>query len=603
MYRFTVDFFGSDFQAFYITDKAEALTAIKRLMEYDTTLAIDTETEALPEFRHVEKAALSPHLAKIRLMQVFNGKSSVIFDLKKIANDSIFIALLETKKFIAHHAPFDFKFFYSLGALKIDIGCTLIAAKLVNHAATAVDFKMTLDALTEGFLGKELPKHVQTSDWSVSMLTHEQLVYAALDPIAVWYVAEKLSKGIAKYGLQKIYDLNRAAIPAIAKMELNGIAIDKEKHIKLVDRWRAELYAAKKELTELTGLPDITNHKIAKWLEEKLDKDVLTFWPRTDLGKLKTDANTLSEFSHLEIVTPFSKFQKLEKLTTSFGMNLLQKLNPKTGRLHTSFNICGARTGRLSSSEPNLQTAPRDKEFRELFVPSRRNFKFICGDFGQIEVRVVAELSQDKELLSVFNKGEDVYEATAQKMIGQKLSHFPYDKRKILRQSAKALVLGLLYGLGAKKYAHYANKNYGLKLTQAQGEESVTRFREIYPTLYSWQQSQGNLCTKKLFATTVTGKRRRLQEDYAYTAGLNQPVQGTSAEIMLSALIRANKTIRLVNCVHDEILGETFDIETIHVNAKRLESSMIEGALNILPNLPTKNLVEAKIGDSWGACK
>ena len=286
-------------------------------------------------------------------------------------------------------------------------------------------------------------------------------------------MGERLVKGLTKYGLLKVYKLYKDAQWPLAKMQLNGMKIDVEKHRELIGKWKLDAYAAKKELTALTGLTDLTSHTIADYLENKLEPNVLSIWPRTDTGKLSTDANAFSEFDWLDIVKPFSKFQKATILSSTFGMKLQHKINPVDKRIHCQYKLCGTRTGRLSSVNPNLQQMPHDKETRSIFVPEPGN-RFIVADYSQIELRVAAELSRDPEMLRAYREGLDLHTLTAIKTSGKK------EVTSDDRFKAKALNFGLLFGLGKSKFKHYAKKNYKVELSEEQAFEAVTNWHKLY---------------------------------------------------------------------------------------------------------------------------
>ena len=449
--QFSVSFLGQDINAMYVTDKSTAIKLLEGLMQKDCLFGIDTETMCKPAYAHRSDAALSAHLGQIRLLQVYDGRNSVIFDLLHISCNSIFISFLESKRFVAHNAIFDLQFFMQMGVKKMNIGCTYLVAKLLFHASYPTDegLSASLQALTEQMFKVDMNKAMQKSDWSREELTFEQIEYASLDAVCVLKLAEKLAPGIEKLGLTRIYKLSKAAQHPIARMQLNGILLDVERHREKISEWRTALYSAKKHLLKITGLDEITGHKLSEWLHTNLPPNVRRVWPETETGKLSTDAHTFADFSFLPIVAPFSNYQRLEKLTSTYGNRLIDQINPATGRLHAQYKICGARTGRLSTSSPNLQNQPRDNSLRSNFIASPGNV-FVCSDYSQVEVRVAAEVSQDKEMLRIYTEGADIYSATASKISGKPLSQI--DKKGRERQIAKACVLGLMFGLGAKKY-------------------------------------------------------------------------------------------------------------------------------------------------------
>lgn len=606
--QFLIKFQTTEIPAEYIKDKARAAEILQALDEVrgdDCLFGIDTETEALPEFIEYPMAALNPHLSTVRLLQLYDGVKSFVFDMKYIQDYAMFVPFLESRRFIGHNSLFDLKFFkHRFGVQTMNIGCTYILTKLIHHAVYPEDtgLQASLDYMVKSLFKEDILKKVQNSGWHVPDLTFEQIEYAAMDAVCTLKIAEKLSSGLTKYGLEKIYQLYKKAQHPIADMELAGIRLDVETHKEMISVWRDKLYETKKEVLAMTKLEEITGHKVGKWLEENLPEDVLAVWPRTDTGKLSTDANTFADFSYLDIVKPFSKFQKLEKLTSTYGMSLQKFVNPVTGRLHSNYNICGARTGRLSSSKPNLQQAPRDKEFRKLFVPEEGNV-FIVADYNQIELRVAGELSRDEVILDVYKQGGDLHTLTASRVSGKPLSAITKDDR----QMAKALNFGLLFGLGAKKFSHYAKKSYGVEVSREDATRAIEIFRDTYAGYREWQMEQVNASSTSLSVRTPMGKLRCLPQDNTYGTSMATPVQGGAAECMLYALCFLRDTpsdlnMKLVNCVHDEVVFEIDPNDKTRAT-EFITASMTKGFLAVFPQGVTKNLVAIDIGTSWDDAK
>lgn len=602
--NFKIDFAGVTYNAWYIKEQNTADQILRELCEKDIVFAIDTETQKLPQFSHITDAALSPPLSTIRLIQLFDGKNSIIFDLNCISISPIFINFLSTRRFIGQNSIFDLQYFLKLGVPEMNLGCTRILWKLISHAYYPVDSGLdaSLGALVSKVLKIEVNKEHGASDWSKNDLSFEQIMYAALDPIYVMKVAEVLAPGLQKYGLKRIYDLSKAAQLPLARMQLNGLAIDVEAHKNLITKWRDDAHEAKKKVLALTELDDVTSSKLAGWLDKSLSKDVLSIWPRTPTGKLSTDAHAFSEFSYLDIVKPMSEFQKATTLCSTFGQALIDKINPKTKRIHARYNICGARTGRLSSAGPNLQNLPRSKEVRQIFI-AEPGQSFVRADYSQIELRVAAELSQDKAMLTAYRSGIDLHRLTAAAIKNKRLDEVTDDDRQI----AKAFNFGLLFGLGATKFSHYAKKSYGVTISNLEAERSIEVFRQTYSGYRIWQLEQAENAKKTLTVTTPCGKRRRLPEDETFGNSMNHPVQGGAAEIMLHALVRLEKTARkkgfkLLNTVHDEVILEVKDGAENY--ATDLVNIDMECAYReVFPNGIVNKLVGIGNGKNWAEAK
>lgn len=605
--HFKIKFQADEYDAEYVTDINRAILVLDRLYESDFC-AVDTETKALSAYKSNPQAALSPHLAEIALSQFFDGQRAFVFNHSRLGErfKPLLVRFLESGKFVAHYALFDLQFFMKLGVRTMDLACTQIITKLLYHAIYASDEGLSakLDDVCEALFQEKILKKLQASNWG-DELTFEQIQYAALDAVATYKIAEKLALRLQTFGLDKIYKLTKEAQFPIAWMQLNGIRLNVPRHKLLTQKWREELYESRLKLVALTGMDTFTGHTLSDWLSKNLPLDVLDLWPRTDTGKLATDAHVFADFSYLPIVDPFSKFQKALKLTTTYGKPLVNLINPETGRLHAHYNLSGARTGRLSCSKPNLQQSPKDKEFRSCFIPETGNV-FVRADFNQIEVRIAAEVSQDATMLKAYREGVDIHRLTASQVSKKPLDQVTDSERQL----GKAIVFGLAFGMGAKKFVHYAKKGYGKEITEDEAYDAVEAFRTTYSGYREWQLKQTTECAQTMTVRTPMGKLRRLNTDNCYGASLNTGIQGGAAECMLYALIFLYHSFlnapelgaKLVNCVHDEVVIECPLIHKTRVS-QIVEESMVNGFLQVFPKGITKELVAVSSGANWSEAK
>jgi DNA polymerase I-like protein with 3'-5' exonuclease and polymerase domains len=605
MKDFTIDFDGTPYPCFLVADPKKAEVVFRQLLSKPGILAADTETAPAPQWKHIAQAALSPHLASPRLIQLFTGTGTVVIDLWRIGKTDLIQKLFHSRPSVFHNMTFDYKMLRQhYGVTDPDMHCTAIMARCVFHAMYPDNKSASLkDVVATLFPGNVINKQAGASDWSIPELTFEQVKYAALDAILQMRVYEKLNDYIGKLGLRKVYDLYRKAQVAICEMELTGLCLDRSAHIKNIASWREELVDAAEEVQRMTGLDTITDAKMGAWLEKTLSPEDLAVWPRSEkTGKIQTDSNVFASFSHLDIVKPFSRYQKLKKLTTSFGKNLLDMVNPATGRLHPTYRVAGAKTGRLSCTEPNIQQQPRSKDMRSVYVPSP-GYVMIVSDYSQVEVRCIAEFSNDPRMLDAFQSGLDIYSYTVAGIQGKDIAAVSKQER----QSGKALVLGLNYGLGAKKFGHYAKKNYGVDIENPVG--LVKAYRDLYSGVREWQMEQVNrVSAQRYTAFSIMGKSRKMTEEDYYGASMNHPVQGSCAEIMLLAIVKARESLkgtsaRLLASVHDEIVLECKIDEEAHVK-QILKTCMEEAYLEIIPSGRTLNgLVDPTSGSNWADAK
>lgn len=604
--NFTIDFGSSRFNAVYVRTVETAIEVLAKLQEQDGLMGVDIETEPLPDFRLDKLAGLSPWLAKIRLIQVFTGKTAIIFDVKHIGVTDIFIPFLEGKKFVAHNAIFELQFFKRIGVKQMDIGCTMLAVKLLFHTLYETDAGLGagLAEVCTKILKVPMRKELQVSDWTVSNLTFEQIEYAGRDAIATLLLAKKFVKALNTYSLSQIYTLYKKSLHTIGEIQLNGMTLDVVNHVKMVNVWKNELYEAKKQVLEMTGLPRITSSTLAEYLQKILPPDILSIWPRTETGKLSTNAHAFADFNYLDIVKPFSEYQKKDKLTSSFGAPLQDFINPVTHNIHAQYHLCGTRSGRLSCSKCNIQQSPKDPSFRKLFV-AEPGTSYICADYSAIEVRAAAEISKDKNMIKAFRSGADIYRATAAMMNKKKIE----DVTPLERQSAKPLILGLNFGLGAKKLGHYAKKNYGVELTESQSYKQVDAYRTLYSGFREWQLKQvQDVADNKFVVDAIFGKKRKLDPTNAFGTALNHPIQSACASMMLLAMLKlrqiAPSYVKLIASVHDEIIIQTPN-EHVEEGKYLINFAMREAYQDTFVEalVLTDNLVSIGVGPSWGEAK
>jgi len=428
-------------------------------------------------------------------------------------------------------------------------------------------------------------------------------------------IYEKLKEWMEKLNLTQCYEVYRKAQIVISQMELNGISFDEQAHRNNVVRWRQEMADARDEVESITGIKLITDARIGDWLRKNLPEDVLAIWPRTEstdkeecykkgTDKLAVNADALVNFSGLSIVKPFAAFQKKKKLCTGFGMNLIEQINPATKKIHAGYTMCGARTGRVSCSNPNFLNQPRDPEMRKVYIASP-GYEMMVSDFSQIEVRIFAEYAKEEKMLSAFAKGLDIYKYTASNLLGK-----PYELiSKAERNHVKPLVLGLAYGLGPAKYTHYAKKNYGVELSADQGTKMVWAYRDLYDKLYAWQMEQTVKCEANRYTCfAALGKSNKLPEDRYWGACMNHPIQSTAATIMYLALIFGEKklrgtSVRWLGTVYDELIVEYKPEEREHVKKILTECSLKAYDVIMKSDRTLVNLVDPLYGANWADAK
>ena len=475
-----------------------------------------------------------------------------------------------------------------------------------------------------------LPKTLGASDWSVDVLSPEQLEYAALDAVlcrVLWITQQKELFDEFDKQCQELAD---AVIPAIARMELNGMPVDVAAHRAQIAQWKTNLAEAEAALHASSPLRDLRRPSdLQRHLQEVLDDDAIHLWPRTASGKLTTRRQQLQLNSGVPGIAELMRVRSLEKLITSFGESLLEKIHPVTGRLHASFLIAGASTGRFSARSPNLQQMPKrtEKGFRRIFAaPSGQ--VVMALDYSQIELRAVAELISEWRgtnsiLRQHFSAGLDAHVATAMVMTGKA---DPADVTPEERELAKPCNFGLLYRMGNNGFFNYLRANFVPNITYREACELRARFFAAYPDMARWQDEYARRSRNLGYTQTVAGRRWKwawraedpmnVDEDEPFYAdrlmgfngsyAVNHPVQGSCAEVMQIALTRLDRAlacepVQLIATVHDEVVLLVPDnMDSITRIGVIAQSEMVAAFREIFPNAPTLNLVEPKIGTNWG---
>jgi DNA polymerase-1 len=630
----------------YVTEPGAARHSVATIVAGTRdVVGLDFETEVLPAFRQpiplkfnkdgnlavrqprdgAAGIALDPYRSRVRLVQAWAGGEHVyVFDMRSVAWAdiaplfalplAIFNAVFEVKRLI-HEAKIEptGRIYDVMTAVWLTDGRRPSLAE-----AIAINYKITL------------PKELGASDWSSDTLTAEQLEYAALDAVLcrlLWNTQQnELFDDIDKQ-CQEVVD---AAIPAIARMELHGMPIDVAAHRAQIVHWQTELAAAEKALRHASPSRNLLKPaELQAHLHDVLNADALATWPRTATGKLTTRRQQLQLNDHLPALTELLHVRALQKLINAFGESLIDAINPITGRLHTSFLIAGASTGRFAARGPNLQQMPKRREagFRKIFAAPAGQL-VMALDYSQIELRAVGELisdwfGYDSILRQSFAAGMDAHTATAMSMTGK---NRPEDVTEDERQLAKPCNFGLLYLMGNNGFYNYLRVNFVPNITFEHACELKARFFAGYPDMARWQDEYARHAREQGYTQTVAGRRWRwkwrarnpedVDEDTPFyddaiigfrgAYAVNHPVQGSSAEVMLIALTRLDQALRdepaqIIATVHDEaVLLVPDDVDSVERIGAIAQQEMIAAFLEVFPDAPNLNLVDPKVGPTWG---
>lgn len=458
---------------------------------------------------------------------------------------------------------------------------TMLESYLIDSTATRHD----MDSLARKHLGRKTIKYEEVAGKGKSQVSFSQVPleeathYAAEDADITLQLHQTLwPKLEAAPSLKRLFnEVELPLIEVLARIERNGVTID----ISMLNRQSDELANGLKEVAakayELAGGP--FNLGSPKQLREilfgRLGIPVLRKTPK---GEPSTAEDVLEELaeSH-ELPRQVLTHRSLSKLKSTYTDKLPQLVNPRTGRLHTSLHQAVAATGRLSSSDPNLQNipirTPEGRRVREAFVPEQGAL-ILSADYSQIELRIMAHLSEDPGLLGAFNQGQDVHRATAAEVFGT-----PVDGvTEAQRRSAKAINFGLIYGMSAFGLARQLN------IPRHEAHAYIERYFERYPGVRGYMERTKEEARERGFVETLFGRRLYLPEikathsarrQYAERTAINAPMQGTAADLIKMAMVAVDRWIvasapatKLILQVHDELILEVAKEDVERVSAE-----------------------------------
>lgn len=559
----------------------------------------------------VETTDLEPQKGELRLIQLSNGDDTKVIDLrafgtgealKKNPDIKPLIDLLASKKQlkVAHNAKFDTKWvLYHLGVEVGSVYDTYLASLLIS--AGDGERRHGLADVVQVFLQRTLDKTEQVSNWAADDLSNSQIEYAAKDAAIMPEVYRKLSERISQDELDAAMSLENDCIVPVAAMEINGVYLDRS-------RWNEQLTAVKKRQAEFGNeLTDLLSAGVAQAslfgrAEINLDSVDQVHSALINLGIPVPDSTRAGELEPLAdrypVIKKLLEYRKEAKSASSFGENILEFIDENTDRIHADFRQIGAPTGRFSCSNPNLQQIPHDTEYRRCFMAPAGK-KLVIADYSQIELRIIADLSEDENFIKAFEDGQDFHTATAAQVFGIAAEEVTPEQRSF----AKRLNFGVVYGIGAPRFAQMTG------VTKLEAERTLQKYFSAYPQLDKWLRTTAEKGLKNGHVRTMSGRMARLRftdgdrssMGAAQRYAKNMPVQGTSADILKRALRLLHEALhgtsgRLVNIVHDEIIVECDENESEMIREK-LVSSMTTAAHYYLKKVPVK--VDSQIADEW----
>jgi len=576
-------------------------------------IVFDTETDSLNQFElNIAGASFSSKEGEgffIPLQPDNYGKLISNPDERLSIEDftKVFKKLFENKKIkkVCQNAKFDIAVMRNIGiSVENFYFDTMLASYVIDP-----DQKHGMDDLSVKYLKyKPIPLSdligpKKDSSKIFEVETEPLGKYASEDADITYRLYEILDKEIKKENLTKIaYDVEFPLIPILEDMEREGIKIDNDALKSLSDDLQILIDNYTNEIYKSCG--EEFNINSTKQLQEILfNKLGLQSGKKTKTG-FSTDARSLEYLrGEHEVIELLLEYRQITKLKSTYADALPNLINPKTGRIHTSFNQTVASTGRLSSNDPNLQNIPirtdRGKEIRKAFVPRDKDHVILSADYSQIELRIMAHISEDEALSKAFKEKEDIHRSTAALVFMVK----PEDVTPDMRRKAKEVNFGILYGIGP----------FGLKtrlgVTQTHAKEIITTYFRTFKRVKNFMDDSVMRAKEKGYAETILGRRRylrninssnRVVRQFEERVAINMRVQGTAADMIKLAMINIYKELekrkaktKMVLQVHDELV---FDAHKDEVDELRpLIKELMENALPL--NVPV--LVDTGIGDNW----
>jgi len=567
-----------------------------------------------------DRTALDPHQAKIRLLQLYaGGRRCFLF-----RGEALYLILhshwLRRQHLVAHNAQFECEFIRHHARpkplpvprqIKARLECTAQAGGLLIGVGFGGE-KRSLTNIVKAFLNLDVPKTLQASDWNARSLSDGQLAYASGDAVLAWRLWPILKAELHRTGRDQVYALQRSVITAVADMQLRGLGFDRGEHRRQVEVWSRELAEARREYLELTGrAPPTKPAEVREWITRSLPKEQLELWRRTaKSGELSTETAQLKRLVHIESARPVLTLLAKAKLLSTFGPKLIEYVSPVTGRIHCSYQIAGSKAGRFTATKPNLQQLPaaRAPEFKRCITAAPGNV-LVGADWAMIEMRVAGWLSGDCRLTGLFEDGRDIHLETA-----AMIARIPIEEvTPAQRQAAKPVNYGSIYGIQAAGLVENAFAEYGITLTIEEAQRALDRFFSTYRQFNDWRWQNWHKCKNRGYVEIGCGRvveaaweeRGKLR----FTQCCNLPIQGIAADAMLRAICLVHARLRaegvrggIVASVHDELLIEA-DASDAALAHEVLERAMTDAFVTTFPGAPTTNLVDVKVGQTWGDVK
>ena len=588
----------------YINTTLGVSLLIEKLM-HQKSVCFDTETTSLN--------ALAADLVGIAFSwEVGTGYYVSIPEDKSIAEKILeqlrpFFENKQVEK-IGHNLKYDLKVLSNYNiTVAGPLYDTLIAHYLINP-----DRRHGMDILASNYLNYEpqsitelIGKKGKNQGSMRDVPLEQQTEYAVEDADITFQLKQHFDQELAAAENGKLFhDVELPLVEVLTAMEQEGINLNTTFLKNLESELAVDINRLEKDIFAQAGEEfNLASPKqLGPILFEKLklvDKP-----KKTKTGQYSTAEDVLSYLAKdHKIVADILEWRSINKLQSTYVKALPEEINPKTRRVHTVYNQAVAATGRLSSNQPNLQNIPirteRGQQVRKAFIPRDENHVLLAADYSQIELRIIAALSQDPAMVEAFQKGEDIHAATAAKVFGVALENVTREQRS----NAKTVNFGIVYGVSAFGLSQQTNLN------RSEAKELIDAYYLTYPKLKAYMNEQVDFARENGFVETVLGRRRYLKDINSQNAvvrgaaernAVNAPIQGSAADIIKLAMIKIHRRMKsedwkskMLLQVHDELV---FDVPKVEVDAL---TKMVKDEMENAFTLEVPLVVDVGIGENW----
>lgn len=541
-----------------------------------------------------ETTGLDPFTCELVTLQLRSpsGRSLIVKDPETLESIK---PRLENNTIVGHNLKFDSKFLkYRYGITLRNVYDTYIAEIAISGGLLAGRKGASLKDLVYKYCGVILDKTEQCSFERGKKLTKEQEKYALDDTKYLPMIMQQQQAKIRMLGLEKVIDTEMKAIPAVVWLELSGINIDAEKVTQIKSKLEEQRNKAAETLRK-EFQPYIVNLNSTKQLKEALN--------RAGISVEGTSVEELSKFNG-PIIDALKDYKEAEKLLNTYAEKIPSHINPITHRVHSNFNQYGAKSGRFTSSNPNLQQQPsKFKEWRSIYKAQQGN-KIIAADYSQIELRILGQVAHDKAFIKAYTDGVDLHRLTASRVYSIPLEKVTDSQRAL----SKSVNFGIAYGMWKNGLITSIRAKSGVTIGTDEAEQLINGFYKAYPAVskYLWNVSEEGL--KKREIRNKAGRLMRFEppkdkreEGSIKRESKNLPIQSLCADMIKVAmgnifLKLEPKGVKFINTIHDELVFEV--PESIAEEAATIVKEEMEKAGKMyLKDMPC--IAETKISNCW----